>query len=156
MQPSTVLRRSLGGGAAIHATPLSTYLATHVSPDSDAVAYIASLQAIAQSSPQIARSIVRELERQRTNIKLIASENYCSLAVQLAMGNLLTDKYAEGYPRQKFYAGNDNVDDIEELAQAEARESLHVGVRECAGQGMPAHDGRTSPPRGCSQGSCLA
>ncbi|HUI72246.1 MAG TPA: glycine hydroxymethyltransferase, partial [Spirochaetia bacterium] len=104
------------------ASPLSAYLATHPSPDPEAVAYIASLQTVSQSAPEIVRSIVCELEKQRSNIKLIASENYCSLAVQLAMGNLLTDKYAEGVPRHRFYAGNDNVDDIEELAQREARE----------------------------------
>jgi len=103
------------------ANPLLSYLGTHNPPDPDCVAYIASLQAIARSTPAVARSIVRELEKQRSSIKLIASENYCSLAVQLAMGNLLTDKYAEGYPRHRFYAGNDNVDDIEELAQTEAR-----------------------------------
>jgi len=105
----------------MHANPLADYLNTCASPDPGAVAYIASLQTIAQSSPEIVRSIVSELEKQRSNIKLIASENYSSLAVQLAMGNLLTDKYAEGYPRHRFYAGNDNVDDIEERAQAEAR-----------------------------------
>ena len=103
------------------ANPLADYLKTRAFPDPGAVAYIASLQSIAQSSPEIARSIVSELEKQRSNIKLIASENYSSLAVQLAMGNLLTDKYAEGSPRHRFYAGNDNVDDIEETAQAEAR-----------------------------------
>jgi len=103
------------------ANPLADYLKTCSSPDPGAVAYIASLQSIAQSSPEIVRSIVSELEKQRTNIKLIASENYSSLPVQLAMGNLLTDKYAEGYPRHRFYAGNDNVDDIEERAQSEAR-----------------------------------
>jgi glycine hydroxymethyltransferase len=46
-------------------------------------------------------------------LKLIASENYCSLATQAAMGNLLTDKYAEGYPEHRFYAGCDNVDQLE-------------------------------------------
>src|SRR5208337_2117145 len=109
------------GGQPMPANPLADYLKTRAFPDPGAVAYIASLQSIAQSSPEIARSIVSELEKQRSNIKLIASENYSSLAVQLAMGNLLTDKYAEGYPRHRFYAGNDNVDDIEERAQAEAR-----------------------------------
>jgi glycine hydroxymethyltransferase len=104
------------------ASPLADYLKTCSAPDPGAVAYVAALQSIAQCSPEIARSIVSELEKQRSNIKLIASENYSSLAVQLAMGNLLTDKYAEGYPRHRFYAGNDNVDDIEERAQAEARD----------------------------------
>ena len=78
-----------------------------------ALAYYAALDQIATVAPAVAASIVRELRDQRTNLKLIASENYASLAVQLAQGNLLTDKYAEGYPGHRFYAGCDNVDDIE-------------------------------------------
>ena len=54
-------------------------------------------------------------------LKLIASENFSSLAVQLSMGNLLTDKYAEGFPHHRFYAGCDNVDEIEDLACTEAK-----------------------------------
>ena len=53
---------------------------------------------------------------------MIASENYCSLATQLAMGNLLTDKYSEGYPSHRFYAGCDNVDIVESRAAALACE----------------------------------
>ena len=84
------------------------------------MAYLCNLEETARSAPEIARSIVRELENQRNRVKLIASENYCSLAVQLSMGNLLTDKYAEGMPGHRFYAGNENVDAVEALAQAEA------------------------------------
>jgi glycine hydroxymethyltransferase len=84
------------------------------------LAYLCNLSEVAKTSPQIASFIVKELENQRTHLKLIASENYCSLAVQLAMGNLLTDKYAEGVPGRRFYAGNENVDAIESLAQEEA------------------------------------
>jgi glycine hydroxymethyltransferase len=80
------------------------------------------LEQIGLSAPEIAASIVNELENQRRRVKLIASENYCSLAVQHAMGNLLTDKYAEGVPGHRFYAGNENVDIIESLAAKEARE----------------------------------
>jgi len=85
------------------------------------LAYLCNLTEIAKSAPEIAYSIVRELENQRNRVKLIASENYCSMAVQLAMGNLLTDKYAEGVPHHRFYAGNENVDAIEALAAQEAR-----------------------------------
>ncbi|MET7300434.1 glycine hydroxymethyltransferase [Embleya sp. NPDC005575] len=81
--------------------------------DPAAVAVIASLDHLRQASPVIASGIARELQSQRTNLKLIASENYSSLSVQLAQGNLLTDKYAEGVPGHRFYAGCDNVDDIE-------------------------------------------
>lgn len=84
--------------------------------DTGFLAYLANLSQVAKVSPRVARSIVQELADQRHNLKLIASENYASLPTQLAMGNLLTDKYAEGYPGHRFYAGCDNVDDIESLA----------------------------------------
>src|ERR1700685_1555107 len=71
--------------------------------DAGARACYASLEAVGAVSPDIARSIVSELRDQRSNIKLIASENFSSLAVQLAQGNLFTDKYAEGYPGHRFY-----------------------------------------------------
>jgi glycine hydroxymethyltransferase len=86
------------------------------------LSYLAGLEHVAGVSPEIARSIVQELADQRGNIKLIASENYSSLAVQAAMGNLLTDKYAEGHPFHRFYAGCDNVDDIEDYACKKACE----------------------------------
>ncbi len=87
-------------------------------PDADAgaLAYIASLESVHSAAPDIAGNIVQELNDQRTNLKLIASENYCSLPTQLAMGNLLTDKYSEGFPFHRFYAGCDNVDTIESRA----------------------------------------
>ncbi len=84
--------------------------------DSAAVSFYAGLDAIYNSSPKIARSILKEFYDQSKNLKLIASENFSSLAVQLAQGNLLTDKYAEGYPSYRFYAGCDNIDDIESEA----------------------------------------
>ncbi|WP_165064718.1 glycine hydroxymethyltransferase [Paludisphaera rhizosphaerae] len=86
------------------------------------LAYLASLETVAGVAPDVARAIVQELADQRSNIKLIASENYSSLATQLAMGNLLTDKYAEGIPHHRFYAGCDNVDTVEDLANVRARE----------------------------------
>jgi glycine hydroxymethyltransferase len=85
------------------------------------LAYLCNLSETAAVAPEIAASVVKELENQRGRVKLIASENYCSMAVQLAMGNLLTDKYAEGMPGHRFYAGNENVDAVESLAAAEAR-----------------------------------
>lgn len=85
------------------------------------MAYLCNLTETAKTAPEIAASIVKELENQRKRVKLIASENYCSMAVQLAMGNLLTDKYAEGMPGHRFYAGNENVDNVESLAAEEAR-----------------------------------
>ena len=100
------------------ASAVSAYLA-RTAPEnisSGFLAYLASLTEVARVAPAVARSIVRELADQRSNLKLIASENYCSLPTQLAMGNLLTDKYAEGFPMHRFYAGCDNVDDIEAYA----------------------------------------
>ncbi len=86
------------------------------------LAYIANLTEVASVAPTVARTIVQELADQRANLKLIASENYSSLATQLAMGNLLTDKYAEGFPGHRFYAGCDNVDDVESYAAQKACE----------------------------------
>ena len=85
------------------------------------VAYLAALDQIETVYPEIAASIVQELADQRSHLKLIASENYSSYAVQLAMGNWLTDKYAEGYPHHRFYAGCENIDLIEERAENELK-----------------------------------
>lgn len=85
--------------------------------------YVASLDEVAAVSPEIASAIVCELENQRQHLKLVASENYCSQAVQAAMGNLLTDKYAEGYPAHRYYGGCVNVDKVETFA-AEAAKKL--------------------------------
>lgn len=84
------------------------------------LAYIANLSTVSQVAPTVARSIVQELADQRAYLKLIASENYCSLPTQLAMGNLLTDKYAEGFPGTRFYEGCENVDDVESYACEQA------------------------------------
>ena len=103
--------------------PVAAYLAS-TSPDkvdTGLLAYLCGLTETAKTSPEIAAYIVRELENQRRRVKLIASENYCTMAVQLAMGNLLTDKYAEGVPNHRFYAGNENVDAVESLAAEKAR-----------------------------------
>jgi len=86
-----------------------------------AIAYLASLDQIELSYPEVSRSIIQELRDQRSTLKMIASENYSSLAVQLTMGNLLTDKYAEGYSHHRFYAGCGNVDTVEDLAVNELK-----------------------------------
>ena len=85
------------------------------------VMYLSSLDLVAKVSPSVAGRIVHELRDQRTHLKLIASENYSSLSVQAAMGNLLTDKYSEGFPYHRFYAGCDNVDAVEAEAAESAR-----------------------------------
>jgi glycine hydroxymethyltransferase len=109
-------------------SPLLDYLAKTAPDriDNATVAYLANLTEVAKVSPGIAGSIVRELADQRLHLKLIASENYCSLSTQLAMGNLLTDKYAEGYVFSRFYAGCDNVDAIEAEACEQAKKLFGV------------------------------
>ena len=88
---------------------------------SAAVAYSAALETIAATEPDVAAAIVGELASQRRQLKLIASENYASPAVLLAMGNWLSDKYAEGTVGQRFYAGCEFVDKVESIAASHAR-----------------------------------
>jgi glycine hydroxymethyltransferase len=89
---------------------------------SAAIAFYASIDNIVEYSPNIAHNIVKELRDQRSYIKLIASENFSSLSVQQAMGNLLCDKYSEGYVGHRFYAGCENIDSIEGEANDLLRE----------------------------------
>ncbi len=80
--------------------------------------------------------IEAEEERQRNNVELIASENYCSEEVRKAVGSILTNKYAEGYPGARYYGGCENVDQIEELARERAKELFgceHVNVQPHSG-----------------------
>ena len=86
-----------------------------------ASAYRSALEAISAAEPDVAAAIVGELESQRRQLKLVASENYASPAVLLAMGNWLSDKYAEGIPGHRFYAGCEMVDRIETLATDHAK-----------------------------------
>ena len=78
-----------------------------------ATAYRAALEVIGEVEPRIATAIVDELANQRRQLKLIASENYASPAVLLAMGTWFSDKYAEGTPGHRFYAGCEVVDQVE-------------------------------------------
>jgi glycine hydroxymethyltransferase len=71
---------------------------------------------LAETDPEIAKWINKELGRQRDKIELIASENICSKAVLEAAGSILTNKYAEGYPGKRYYGGCEYVDEIEQLA----------------------------------------
>lgn len=89
-------------------------------------AYLANLSMAQTVAPEVAKYIVLELEAQRSNLKLIASENYCSLATQLTMGNLLTDKYAEGVPFARFYEGCENIDQIEHYAAEQAKKLFNA------------------------------
>lgn len=71
--------------------------------------------------PELAQAMSDELTRQRTHIELIASENLVSKAVMAAMGSVLTNKYAEGYPEKRYYGGCEYVDVVEELARERAK-----------------------------------
>jgi glycine hydroxymethyltransferase len=91
-----------------------------LSPESAAMR--SALSVISAVEPGVAAAITDELAAQRESLKLIASENYASMAVLLAMGNWLSDKYAEGTAGHRFYAGCAQVDRVEELAAGHARE----------------------------------
>jgi glycine hydroxymethyltransferase len=71
---------------------------------------------------EVAAAMNAELTRQRENIELIASENIVSPAVMAAMGSVLTNKYAEGYPNKRYYGGCDYIDIFEEKAIEYAKE----------------------------------
>jgi glycine hydroxymethyltransferase len=91
-------------------------------PNSESTAVRSALDVIGAVEPDVAAAISAELAAQRGTLKLIASENYASMAVLLAMGNWLSDKYAEGTIGHRFYAGCAQVDRVEELAAMHARE----------------------------------
>jgi glycine hydroxymethyltransferase len=82
---------------------------------------IPEIPAIEQVDPEVAAAIHAEEFRQRSNLELIASENYASRAVLEAQGCVMTNKYAEGYPGKRYYGGCENVDVVEELARSRAK-----------------------------------
>ena len=83
--------------------------------------YMYTLEDIRTVDPEIANAITDEFERQNSHIELIASENWVSPAVMSAMGSILTNKYAEGYPGKRYYGGCECVDVVEELARERAK-----------------------------------
>lgn len=95
-----------------------------------------SLEKIKAVDAELATYIEEELERQQTNIELIASENFTSLAVMEACGTVLTNKYSEGKPHKRYYNGCEIIDKIEELAQKRACELFkmdHANVQPHSG-----------------------
>ncbi len=90
------------------------------------------------ADPEIALAISLERQRQQENIELIASENFTSPAVMEAQGSVLTNKYAEGYPKKRWYGGCENVDTVEQLAINRARKLFnaeHANVQPHSGSG---------------------
>ena len=97
---------------------------------------VGTLKAIRDSDYEVYAAIRAEEKRQRENLVLIASENYASPAVLGAQGSLMTNKYAEGYSRKRYYGGCQHVDTVEELAVARAKEIFgceHVNVQPHSG-----------------------
>ena len=98
--------------------------------------YAADWESLKATDPEIADAIAGELERERTTLRLIASENYASPAVLAAVGSTLSDKYAEGYPGRRYYGGCRYADVVEQLAIDRAKELFgaeHANVQPHAG-----------------------
>src|SRR5829696_8975109 len=93
-------------------------------------------QTIAEVDPEIAELITAEERRQRDSIRLIASENYVSCAVLEATGSVLTNKYSEGYAGKRYYEGQQQIDQVEELAKSRMAKLFgaeHVNVQPYSG-----------------------
>ncbi len=98
--------------------------------------YAADWEALKQTDPEVAAAIAGELDRERTQLRLIASENYASPAVLAAIGSTMNNKYAEGYPGRRYYGGCEFVDVTEQLAIDRAKELFgadHANVQPHAG-----------------------
>ena len=91
---------------------------------------------IAEEDPEVWAAIAAEIERQEDGLEMIASENYTSPAVMQAVGSVLTNKYAEGYPGRRYYGGCEHVDVVENLARDRAKKLFgaeHVNVQPHSG-----------------------
>lgn len=91
---------------------------------------------LSNSDPEVADTLLRELKRQEEGIELIPSENYTSRAVLQSIGSVFTNKYSEGYPKKRYYGGNEIVDEVEIIAIDRAKELFgceHVNVQPYSG-----------------------
>jgi glycine hydroxymethyltransferase len=98
--------------------------------------HAASWQRLAQTDPEVVEALAGELDRERTTLRLIASENYASPAVLAALGSSMNNKYAEGYPGRRYYGGCEFVDVVERLAIDRAKALFgaeHANVQPHAG-----------------------
>ncbi len=100
---------------------------------------VGTLKAVQQEDPEVYAAFRAEEKRQRDKLVLIASENYASPAVLAAQGSLMTNKYAEGYPRRRYYGGCQYVDAVEELAIARAKQLFG-----CEHANVQPHSGSTA------------
>ena len=95
-----------------------------------------SFENLKNTDPQVHDAILKELDRQKNKIELIASENFVSNSVMEAMGSYMTNKYAEGYPANRYYGGCENVDIVEDLARERVKELFgaeHANVQPHSG-----------------------
>lgn len=95
-----------------------------------------NLSILSQSDPAVAALLDQELQRQREHLELIASENFTSAAVLAAQGSVLTNKYAEGLPKKRYYAGCQFIDQVEQLAIDRAKKlfgAAHANVQPHSG-----------------------
>ena len=89
------------------------------------------LETLWHNDPDVARILAREARRQRDGLELIASENYVSRAVLEAQGSVLTNKYAEGYPGNRYYGGCEYVDHGREPGARPRQGAVRRGLRQC-------------------------
>ncbi len=112
--------------------------------------YIDTVKFVAEHDKEVGEAMALEFKRQQDNIELIASENYVSPAVMAAMGSVLTNKYAEGYPGKRYYGGCQYVDIVEDIARKRACELFgadHANVQPHSGAqaNMAAYAALISP-----------
>ena len=94
------------------------------------------MEHIEETAPEVADAIRGEVDREETGLEMIASENFASRAVMEAQGSVMTNKYAEGYPGERYYGGCEYMDEVEELARERAQEIFgadHVNVQPHSG-----------------------
>jgi glycine hydroxymethyltransferase len=130
-----------GGPGAARSSEISSYSMDHLSHQFEPGSISSKSpscygEALRKVDPEIFDAIAAEEKRQRENIELIASENFTSRAVMEAQGSVMTNKYAEGYPRKRWYGGCENVDTAEQLAIDRAKRLFsceHVNVQPHSG-----------------------
>lgn len=101
-------------------------------------------RSLAETDSELVNLIEQEKARQRASLVLIASENFTSKAVLDSLGSVLSNKYSEGYPGQRYYGGNENIDQVELLCQKRALEAFKLnpdewGVNVQSLSGSPAN-----------------
>jgi hypothetical protein len=104
---------------------------------------VADWDALRVADPEVADAVSAELERERTTLRLIASENYTTPAVLAALASTMTNKYAEGYPGRRYYGGCEWVDVVETLAIERCSAPT---TRTCSHTPVPRRTSRCSAP----------